>query len=110
MGAMFVKRGGDGGIIAVSRDRTPEIAEPLDAGAPELLQFLRGAASEPLSALRESDLEVIRVLEDLVEVLIDRGVIQFTDLPDAAQHKLLGRRNLRQKGAFTLLDEDDGAI
>ena len=36
-----------------------------------------------------------RVLEDLIDVLITRGHIQFTDLPDAAQAKLLERRQTR---------------
>lgn len=107
---MFVKRGRDGEIIAVSRDMTPEIAEPLDTGAPELMQFLRGEASDTLGAFRASDLDVVRVLEDLVEVLVNRGVIQFTDLPDVAQRKLLSRKRLRQSGAFSLAEEDDSLI
>jgi hypothetical protein len=35
------------------------------------------------------------VLEDLIDVLITRGVIQFTDLPEPAQAKLLERRETR---------------
>jgi hypothetical protein len=46
-------------------------------------------------ALSESDTAIARVLEDLIDVLITRGVIQFTDLPEAAQGKLLSRRQTR---------------
>jgi len=35
------------------------------------------------------------VLEDLIDVLINRGLVQFTDLPAAAQAKLLERRQSR---------------
>ena len=47
--------------------------------------------------LSQSDSSIARVLEDLVDVLITRGVIQFTDLPDAAQNKLLSRRQTRAR-------------
>ncbi len=47
------------------------------------------------SALSQSDTSLVRVLEDLIDVLINRGVIQFTDLPEAAQTKLLERRETR---------------
>jgi hypothetical protein len=47
------------------------------------------------NALSQTDTGLARVLEDLIDVLITRGVIQFTDLPDAAQVKLLERRQTR---------------
>ena len=47
------------------------------------------------SVLSQTDTSLVRVLEDLIDVLITRGVIQFTDLPEAAQAKLLERRETR---------------
>ena len=47
------------------------------------------------TALSQTDTSLVRVLEDLIDVLITRGVIQFTDLPEAAQAKLLERRETR---------------
>ena len=59
--------------------------------------------------LVESDQALIRVVEDLIDTLIGKGVLHFTDLPEAAQSKLLDRRNLRRSvNALNLLqDEDD---
>ena len=53
--------------------------------------------SEPdkADALSHSDTSLVRVLEDLIDALITRGVIQFTDLPEAAQAKLFERRETR---------------
>lgn len=48
-----------------------------------------------LSRLKDSDLELIRVLEDLVSVLVERGAIRYTDLPAAAQRKLQARAEAR---------------
>lgn len=47
------------------------------------------------NALSQTDTSLVRVLEDLIDVLITRGVIQFTDLPEPAQAKLLERRETR---------------
>ena len=45
--------------------------------------------------LASSDSGLARVTEDLIDILIHRGVIQFTDFPAAAQAKLLQRRLTR---------------
>jgi hypothetical protein len=63
------------------------------------------------SQFRESDAGLIRVLEDLVDVLVERGVIRFTDLPPVAQRKLTERQNQRAElRKLTLLDDDQDSI
>jgi hypothetical protein len=61
------------------------------------------------NALSQTDTSLVRVLEDLIDVLITRGVIQFTDLPEAAQAKLLERRETRASliNPLQLLPADD---
>ena len=53
--------------------------------------------STPEQSLSQSDADMARVMEDLIDVLIQRGVIQFTDLPAPAQAKLLNRRKTRSQ-------------
>ena len=50
----------------------------------------------------------MRVLEDVVQLLIDKGVILFTDLPESAQEKMLYRQRLRSKmgGNLNLIGDD----
>lgn len=68
-----------------------------------------GRDALPAQTLSESDAAIARVLEDLIDTLIGRGVIQFTDLPEAAQGKLLWRRKNRAKLQDSLqLLPDDG--
>jgi len=59
-----------------------------------------------------SDSGVARVTEDLIDILILRGVIQFTDFPPAAQAKLLSRRQTRAtlSRRLRLLDEQDDTL
>ncbi|HEY3300809.1 MAG TPA: hypothetical protein VGJ90_08570 [Methylophilaceae bacterium] len=59
------------------------------------------------SMFRKSDIELARVLEDLISLLIDRDVIHFTDFPEAAQKRLIQRQGLRMKSKqLNLLDDD----
>ncbi len=64
--------------------------------------------------LSQTDVGLARVLEDLIDVLITRGVIQFTDLPLVAQLKLLERRetraNLGDRLDLFSMDGDGGLI
>lgn len=50
-----------------------------------------------INALAQSDAELARVTEDLISVLVQKGTILFTDLPEAVQAKLLDREALRDK-------------
>lgn len=65
-----------------------------------------------VNSLSQSDLALVRVIEDLIDTLIEKGLIQFTDLPPAAQAKLLSRRETRAalKDPLRLLPADDADI
>lgn len=71
----------------------------------------RSESSDPLDpskSLADSDASVARIAEDLIDILITRGVIQFTDFPPAAQAKLLQRRHTRETLSNRLKLLDDG--
>jgi len=61
-----------------------------------------------------SDIDVafIRVLEDLIETLIEKGVVRMTDLPAAAQQKINERKGLRRRlnTDLNLLDDHETLI
>ena len=64
-----------------------------------------------LEKLAESDQALIRVVEDLIDTLIRKDLLHFTDLPEAAQAKLLKRRDLRRSvNALNLLQDDDSKL
>lgn len=68
----------------------------------------------PENPLSETDASLARVTEDLIHLLVDRGVIRFTDLPLAAQAKLLERHETRAHFADSLRllaeDGEDGLL
>ena len=105
---MFVKRNGKGEVSAISKIADGDFCESIDDDAPEILQFVCAETTAEQLALEQTAQNMARVLEDVVNLLVEQGVIRFTDLPDAAQHKLLNRRELRGKRqGIDLLDDGD---
>ncbi|HZV53884.1 MAG TPA: hypothetical protein VFF82_03005 [Rhodocyclaceae bacterium] len=106
----YVARDAEGRIVAVAAQATESVAEAIDAGAAELQEYLAQIAPEAAGHLARSDLGLIRVVEDLIETLMDKNVLRFTDLPEAAQHKLMQRRSLRKSmNTLSLLGGADSA-
>jgi len=109
----YVKKDADGRIVMLSRemdDRSDSSWSVLPNDAPEVLEFIEELAEQNKaeSTLRNSDLSFVRVLEDVIDLLVDRSVIRFTDLPLPAQTKLLQRRDQRvQQQGFQLPDGED---
>ena len=108
----YVARDQAGAIISVSKSRTDAAAEHLPVDDDELAAFLARTGGEELlqSEFDASDLEFVRVIEDVIAVLIDKGVLMMTDLPSAAQNKLMQRYRLRSKltdlGGIVSQDDD----
>jgi hypothetical protein len=90
----YVTRDKQGQITSVSL-QPDQGASEVATGSPELLDFMRKVALEH-GTLLESDMHLVRVLEDLIDLLIARDLIRFTDLPLPAQDKLMERRSMRE--------------
>lgn len=104
----YARRNESGAIIAVSTEPMTGF-ELVNSESPEFIEFERHLLRSR-SELHESDLDVIRVLDDLVNVLVEKNLIRFTDLPPAAQQKLMGRRGLRENAAALHLFDDDARL
>ncbi len=105
---MYIKRNQDGAIIAISQIAVEDISEYVGDESSELHLYLQSLKSTQVATLEQSDQAMARVLEDVINLLVDQGTIRFTDLPDAAQTKLLSRRELRgQRQGMNLLDDGD---
>ena len=99
----YVARDDQGQIIDVQERETASACEQVPLDDPELVSYLSDGIDHPRShadiraKLEATDLEFIRVIEDVITVLIDKRVFMLTDLPPAAQQKLARRYNLRSK-------------
>jgi hypothetical protein len=101
----YVTRNSSGIIHTISKLEQPG-SEMLEENHPEIKQFLSGDLNSVFAAL---DTEFFRVLEDLIDTLIEKNIIHHTDLPVAAQQKLLVRKDIRQhvQVGLQLLGNDD---
>ena len=87
----YIKRNSSGRIIGISGQAESGADEELDLENLEIQAYLEMARDQLLS----SDTETIRVIEDLVDLLIEKKLILLTDLPPAAQKKLSERHRMR---------------
>lgn len=108
----FIVRDQSGNITALENEAVGEVIEELPADHPEVLAFIkhRREVAKAKELLFSSDAEMVRVIEDLVDVLIAKKVIMHTDLPLIVQEKLLGRQRARQRMkslSNLMVDEED---
>ncbi|GAA3922471.1 hypothetical protein [Litoribacillus peritrichatus] len=103
----YIERSDCGKIVALHSESHHDGAEYLPSTHHEVIAFLDADCdqSEARQALKDSDAELARVAEDLIQVLVQKQVILFTDLPDAVQEKLVARQKLR-----SLLSTEDTSI
>ncbi len=117
----FVSRDNEGNINAVSAQARKGCGEPLEYDDKELKDYLKSLVvkrelgsldADTEAELVRSDLDLVRVVEDLINVLIEKNIICFTDLPYIAQKKINRRRNIRFaiNGEDGLLDDDESLI
>ncbi|MCX4193343.1 hypothetical protein [Methylophaga sp. OBS1] len=110
----YVRRNEEGRIINVYDSPEPGANEYLSIESEELISFLTQTddADAARVALSMSDMALVRVLEDLINTLIDRGVILFTDLPPAAREKLANREKIRDQlnDLDNLMGDDQGLL
>ena len=105
----YVRRNAAGSIVALLAESASDAAEFLASNDTQVLAFIGRSPDD--SSFADLDADFIRVTEDLIYTLIDRGVLQFTDLPADAQRKLLARERFREhdlSGALRLpLGQDE---
>lgn len=103
----YVVRNQQGLIIELRDTPTDEGTEWLEAVNSEVLVFVKQQQAK--MSLSQSDYAMFRVVEDLIDLLVAKQVLIFTDLPEMAQQKLLQRKQLRQEinALYNLVGEDD---
>jgi len=110
----YINRNSNGEITAIFETVQVDGQEYLSIDNPELIEFISQAATHDnvKAVLSTSDIGLVRVLEDLINTLIDKNIIRFTDLPSVAQEKLANREKIR--GHLTSLDnlmgDDEGLL
>ena len=92
----YVRRNAAGVIDSLHRDRSGGAVEFLDDLHPEVQAFV-GRAPADAEDFGRLDADFVRVIEDVIDTLIVKNIINITDLPGEAQAKLFARKTFRER-------------
>ena len=106
----YVSRDTNDQIVVVSATPREDVREEIAQDSPELRAFVE-QLSDSTDVFETSDMKLIRVIEDVIDLLIAKNVICITELPQPVQAKLMERRSLRNSmNSLTLFGDDDQNI
>lgn len=83
--------------ITIDCQTGKEIIEEVDFPEPTAEELAQRQREEALANLAMTDSYMARITEDLMSLLVSKGVVALTDLPLAVQVKLNERKTLRKK-------------
>lgn len=113
----YVSRDASGLITGIFLRSQSNATEFLPNDHPDILYFFGGALPESfknaaLMDLTQSDIDFIRVIEDLIDILINKNLLTFTDLPSKVREKIINRNDARGRLAGTndLVVSDKGIL
>lgn len=111
----YVSRNATGSVSGIFLSSHPQAMESLPSDHPDIVQFFgddlpKILGNSALMDLTRSDIEFIRVIEDVIDLLISKDILMFTDLPEKAREKILSRKDARGRFAGTndLVGIDEG--
>ncbi|MHB8788776.1 MAG: hypothetical protein ACYDBT_02725 [Desulfobulbaceae bacterium] len=106
---LYIERNADGAIVAIYQAPSEKAREQKTLLDEEVLAFLGkdGQLDAWIKLLSLSDVSIIRVLEDLVDLLVKKNVIMLTELPEEAREKLRERKRVRERMESDQLMVDD---
>lgn len=100
----YVVKNAAGEVTSLHR-HDPGVGELLPHDDPQVRAFLGMGAvgEESCHDFVRLDAEFVRVIEDVIDVLTMKNIINITDLPDNAQAKLFARKTFRDRNSRNAL-------
>jgi hypothetical protein len=99
----YARRDTLGQVASLHRQAEPGAEEFLPDDHAEVLAFV-GRTSDGAEGFARLDADFVRVLEDVIDALVQRHLINITDLPAEAQRKLFSRKGYRERASRHALE------
>jgi len=93
----YIRRDALGRIESLHRESTLPNAEFLPDDDPEVRSFVGLGSGDIAEDFDRLDAGFVRVIEDVIDALIVKNIINITDLPSEAQAKLFARKSFRDR-------------
>ncbi len=109
----FVHRHSSGSIASLHREEPTGAAGPaefLGDDHPDVQAFVGNAGGSGNDGFGRLDADFVRVIEDVIDTLIVKNILNITDLPEQAQAKLFARKSFRErvsKSSLRLFEPSD---
>lgn len=107
---IYIKKNSVDNIENIYFSPAPELEE-ISLHDPKLKAFIETAPNSDeiiQKVLNQLDLDMVRVIEDVIDILIDKNLMLFTDLPEAVQNKILFKKNIRNlSGNNSIIEEEE---
>lgn len=85
----YIKRNEQGAIVAIHDTAIDNSYQWIEANELQV-------TAQAKEALTSTDQEMVRVIEDLIDLLMAKQIFVFTELPEVVQVKLNSRKRLRE--------------
>lgn len=95
----YVRRNAQGELVSLHRHAEAGTAEYLPDDHAEVRAFLGSGGADTPHEFARLDADFVRVLEDVIDTLVAKNLINITDLPPEAQAKLFSRKSFRERRA-----------
>ena len=92
----YIRRNDSGHIESLHLQGDPGTDEYLPDEHPDIQSFV-GRSSEGHDGFSRLDADFVRVIEDVIDTLIVKNILNITDLPAEAQAKLFARKSFRER-------------
>jgi len=98
-GMPYVRRNAQGEVVSLHRHAEAGTSEYLPDEHADVRTFMGGVASPSSGSegFARLDADFVRVLEDVIDTLVAKNLINITDLPPEAQAKLFSRKSFRER-------------
>ena len=92
----YIRRNAAGQVESLHRQAV-EAGEFLPDEHPEVQSFVGNAGGDARDGFSRLDADFVRVIEDVIDTLIVKNILNITDLPEQAQAKLFARKSFRER-------------
>jgi hypothetical protein len=95
----YVRRNAQGEVVSLHRQAEADTSEFLPEDHADVRGFIGSsvASSGTSDGFARLDADFVRVLEDVIDTLVAKNLINITDLPPEAQAKLFSRKSFRER-------------
>jgi hypothetical protein len=95
----YVRRNALGEVVSLHRHAEAGTSEFLPEDHTDVRAFIGGDAPRGDDGFTQLDADFVRVLEDVIDTLVTKNLINITELPPEAQAKLFSRKSFRERSS-----------